>query len=362
MITLDNLSKRFGKVEAVKNLNLNIKDKEFFGLLGPSGCGKTTTLRCIAGLETPDEGKVFIGGRDVTDLSPADRNIAMVFQSYALYPHMTVFDNIAFPLRIRKRPKDEIKREVKKVAETLKISEFLDRKPRELSGGQRQRVALGRSMIRNPKVFLLDEPLANLDAKLRLYMRAELKRLQKQLKVTTILVTHDQVEAITMTDRLAVMNEGEIKQVSSSYELYKHPRDTFVAGFLGAPAMNLIECSLVEKNGVSSLDFSSGTLPIPSSIEKILSKKIKTPELILGIRPDDISLYKKKRGPNFHKAKVYIVESLGVEKLFTVEVGNNYLKVKTGISSEWGVGEDIWICFNWDKIYLFDGRSKKSLM
>ncbi|MQY68681.1 MAG: ATP-binding cassette domain-containing protein, partial [Hadesarchaea archaeon] len=296
-VTLNNLTKRFGKVEAVKNVTLKIKDGEFVALLGPSGCGKTTTLRCIAGLEKPNEGSTYIGDRNVTNLSPPERNVAMVFQSYALYPHMTAFNNIAFPLQIRKRPKDEIRKEVKRVAEILEISELLGRKPGELSGGQCQRVALGRAIIRNPAVFLLDEPLANLDAKLRISMRGELKRLQKRLGVTTIFVTHDQIEAMTMAERIAIMNNGVIEQFGSTEEIYQHPANTFVAGFIGTPAMNLMECSLVEKNGAFSLDFDTNTLPVPSSVGGALIEKMKSSDVVFGIRPEDISIHGKSK-PN----------------------------------------------------------------
>jgi len=360
-VTLNNLTKRFGKVEAVKNVTLKIKDGEFVALLGPSGCGKTTTLRCIAGLEKPDEGSTYIGNKDVTNLSPPERNIAMVFQSYALYPHMTAFNNIAFPLRIRKRPMDEIRKEVKRTAEILEISEFLGRKPGELSGGQCQRVALGRAIVRNPAVFLLDEPLANLDAKLRLSMRGELKRLQKRLGVTTIFVTHDQVEAMTMAKRIAVMNKGVIEQVGSTDEIYQHPANTFVAGFIGTPAMNLMECGLVEKDGKISLAFDTNILPIPSSIGGALIGKMKSANVVFGIRPEDISIHGNSK-PNSYKTKVYVVEPLGNEKLVTVEMENTYLKVRAGLNFRQEIGENAWMAFNWNKAYFFDKKTGKALM
>ena len=360
-VTLDNLTKRFGKVEAVKNVNLKIKDGEFVALLGPSGCGKTTTLRCIAGLEKPNEGDIYIGERMVTNLSPPDRNVAMVFQSYALYPHMTAFDNIAFPLRIRKRPMDEIRKEVKRTAEILEISEFLGRKPGELSGGQCQRVALGRAIIRNPAVFLLDEPLANLDAKLRLSMRGELKRLQKQLGVTTIFVTHDQIEAMTMAKRIAIMNKGVIEQFGATDEIYRYPANTFVAGFIGTPAMNLMECSFVEKKGTISLALDGSTLPVASSVGRALIKKVKSSDVVFGIRPEVIAIYGERK-PNCHETKVYVVEPLGNENLITVEMGNIYLKVRTGLSFRQEIGEKAWIVFNWNKAYFFDKKTGKALM
>lgn len=357
-VMLNGLTKRFGKVEAVKNVTLEIKDREFVALLGPSGCGKTTTLRCIAGLEKPDEGDIYIGDKMVTRLSPPDRNVSMVFQSYALYPHMTVFDNIAFPLWIRKRPREEIREKVKKTAEILEISEFLNRKPGELSGGQCQRVALGRAIIRNPAVFLLDEPLANLDAKLRISTRGELKILQKQLGATMIFVTHDQVEAMTMADRIAVMNNGVIEQFGSTDEIYQQPANMFVAGFIGTPSMNLIECSLVENGRVISLAFNTNTLPIPSSIGKVLIEKLKISDVVFGIRPEDITIYEKSK-PNFYKTKVYVVEPLGNEKLVTIEIGNTHLKVRTGLDFNQEIGENVWVDFDWNRAYFFDKKTGK---
>ena len=249
-----NLVKRFDKTIAVDGVSFDVRDGEFIILLGPSGCGKTTTLRCIAGLETPDEGEIYIDDRLVNDLPPKDRDIAMVFQSYALYPHMTVYGNLAFPLKMRKLPKDEIDKKVREVAKLLRIEELLDRKPRQLSGGQQQRVALGRALVRTPKVFLMDEPLSNLDAKLRVYMRAELKKLQRDLKITTIYVTHDQAEAMAMADRIAVMNKGKILQYSEPNHVYEKPANLFVAGFIGSPPMNFIKASIVEKDSRIILD------------------------------------------------------------------------------------------------------------
>lgn len=359
-VTLDGLTKRFGKVEAIKNVTLEIKDGEFVALLGPSGCGKTTTLRCIAGLEKPDEGNIYIGDKIVTKLSPPDRNVSMVFQSYALYPHMTAFNNIAFPLQIRKRPKDEVRKRVKKTAEILEISEFLNRKPDELSGGQCQRVALGRAIIRNPAVFLLDEPLANLDAKLRISTRGEIKRLQKQLGATMIFVTHDQVEAMTMAERIAVMNNGVVEQFGSPDEIYQQPANTFVSGFIGTPPMNLIECSLVEKETIS-LAFDNNTLTIPSSIGRVLIKKLKISNVVFGIRPEDILIHEKSK-PNSYKTKVYLVEPLGNEKLVTVEMGNTCLKVRTGLDFNQEMGELAWVDFNWDRTHFFNKKTGKAIM
>ena len=261
-VLLKNLTKRFGKVVAVNNFNLEAKDKEFIVLLGPSGCGKTTVLRCIAGLEKVDDGAIYIGDKLVNELEPKQRDIAMVFQTYALYPHMTVYQNLAFPLENSNVPPAEIKIKVEETAKLLQISKLLDRKPKQLSGGQRQRVALGRAMVREPRVFLMDEPLSNLDAKLRVYMRAELKKLQKDLGITTIYVTHDQVEAMTMGNKVAIMNEGILQQFGSATEIYFHPANVFVAGFIGTPPTNFFDCTLIrEKQYV--FDVGPFVYPVP---------------------------------------------------------------------------------------------------
>src|SRR5512136_1150347 len=252
-VTFDHVYKRFGDVVAVNDLNIEVADKEFVVFVGPSGCGKTTSLRLLAGLEEISEGTISIGDRLVNDVPPKDRDIAMVFQSYALYPHMSVYDNMAFGLKLRKTPKAEIDKKVKQAAEILGISQFLDRKPRELSGGQRQRVAVGRAIVRNPKVFLFDEPLSNLDAKLRVQMRTELEQLHHKLKTTTIYVTHDQVEAMTLGDRIAVMKDGVIHQYAPPQETYDHPANQFVAGFIGSPAMNFLPATVSRRDGIATL-------------------------------------------------------------------------------------------------------------
>ena len=252
-VTYDHVTKRFGEVVALNDLSLHINDKEFLVLVGPSGCGKTTALRCLAGLEEVTEGRILIEDQVVNDVPPKDRDIAMVFQSYALYPHMTVFDNMAFGLKLRKVPKDEIKRRVHEAAEILDIVHLLDRKPRQLSGGQRQRVAVGRAIVRNPKVFLFDEPLSNLDAKLRVQTRTELSKLHKRLQTTFIYVTHDQVEAMTMADKIVVLQAGMIEQVGSPLELYRRPRNQFVAGFIGSPKMNFISGEAAAAHGAHTI-------------------------------------------------------------------------------------------------------------
>src|SRR5437868_1798232 len=248
-VALRNVVKHYDEVEAVRGVSLSIPDKEFIVLVGPSGCGKSTTLRMIAGLEEVSSGDILIGGEVVNDVPPRDRDIAMVFQNYALYPHMTVFENMSFGLKLRRVPKPEIRARVEKAAKILDIMDLLGRRPKQLSGGQRQRVAMGRAIVRNPKVFLFDEPLSNLDAKLRVQMRTEIKRVHQQVKTTTVYVTHDQVEAMTLADRVVVMNDGRIDQVGTPHQLYHNPRTRFVAGFIGSPAMNFIPCRM-EQNGV----------------------------------------------------------------------------------------------------------------
>jgi len=356
-VVLKNLTKRFGEVVAVNKLSLKVKDKEFVVLLGPSGSGKTTALRCIAGLETPDEGEIYIGDRLVNDLEPKDRNIAMVFQSYALYPHMTVFENLAFPLECAGFPKEEIKEKVRQVAELLKISDLLNRKPRQLSGGQQQRVALGRAIIREPKVFLMDEPLSNLDAKLRVYMRAELKKLQKELGVTTIYVTHDQIEAMTMADRVAILNEGILQQFDSPDRVYAKPFNIFVAGFIGSPPTNFFDCTLTE-DGV--LDAGEFKYSLPKKLADIITKNATSNKIVLGIRPQYIKVYRHKKAKNLIKAHHYATEPLGEMVILDLKVGDNL--VKAIVDPEFKVAEELWIEFPIEKIYLFDKKTGKSLL
>jgi len=358
-VVLEHLTKYFGKVRAIEDINLHIKDKEFLVLLGPSGCGKTTTLRCIAGLETPTSGNIYIGDELVNDVPTRDRNIAMVFQNWALYPHMTVFDNIAFPLRMRKYPRNEIERKVREVAELLQISELLERKPGELSGGQQQRVALGRAIVREPNVFLMDEPLSNLDAKLRVYMRAELKTLQKRLGVTTIYVTHDQVEAMTMSDRIALLNDGRLQQVGTAEEIYTHPANLFVAGFIGSPPMNFMDGSFVEKEGKAFIDTGFFMLDV-TNLSDLIKKNATSSELVFGIRPEDITLSKKPVEGGI-KAKVYVIEPLGRKAIVNIEVGDTIFKVEEKADFKAQSGEEIWMIFNKEKLYIFDKRTSRAI-
>src|ERR1700693_4204637 len=263
-VALRNIVKTFDKTPAVQGIDLDINDREFVVLVGPSGCGKTTTLRMIAGLEEATSGEIYIGDQLVNDVPPKDRDIAMVFQNYALYPHMTVYENMSFGLRLKKFPKQEIKERVEAAARILDITDLLDRRPKQLSGGQRQRVAMGRAIVRNPKVFLFDEPLSNLDAKLRVQMRTEIKKVHQKVTTTTVYVTHDQIEAMTLADRVVVMNGGRIEQIGTPNDVYHHPATRFVAGFIGSPAMNFMPCRLVERNGGLAVNLSDRlSLPIP---------------------------------------------------------------------------------------------------
>ena len=361
-VSVKNLTKRFEGVIAVNDISLEIDDGAFLVLLGPSGCGKTTTLRCIAGLETPDEGEICIGDKKVTELHPKDRNVAMVFQSYALYPHMTVFGNIAFPLKMHKHPKDEIEGKVRKTADLLKILHLLDRKPKQLSGGEAQRTALGRAIVRDPKVFLMDEPLSNVDAKLRIYMRAELKRLQKELGVTTVYVTHYQVEAMTMADKIAIMDRGVLQQLGDADEIFNHPSNLFVAGFIGSPPMNFVDCTITEKDGLYFLDAGIFTIPISDDVSKIIKEKATSSELILGVRPEDAYIEKKRTPSNLIEAEVYVTEPLGSEVIIDLKVGNNLIKARTTPDFVISMGEKVWIGFNEEKIHLFDKKTEKAII
>src|SRR6266851_7883313 len=322
-VSLRNVVKRFDNVEAVRSINLDIPDNEFVVLVGPSGCGKSTTLRMIAGLEEVTSGDIYIGGDLVNDVPPRDRDIAMVFQNYALYPHMSVFENMSFGLKLRKFSKDEIRKRVDHAARILDITELLDRKPKALSGGQRQRVAMGRAIVRNPKVFLFDEPLSNLDAKLRVQMRTEIKRVHQKVKTTTVYVTHDQVEAMTLADRVVVMNGGRIEQLGTPHELYHHPKTRFVAGFIGSPAMNFMACRL-ESNGAGlSLRVSDAlSFPVPAGRSERYRPHAGK-DLTFGLRPEHVT---EPRGEGRDARCEFtvtldVVEPMGMETMvfFTIE-------------------------------------------
>jgi multiple sugar transport system ATP-binding protein len=358
-VVLKNLTKRFEDVVAVETLDLEVREKEFIVLLGPSGCGKTTVLRCIAGLETPDEGEIYIGDRLVNNLSPKERNIAMVFQNYALYPHMTVLKNLAFPLENAKVPKDEVKERVHQVAKLLKIEPLLDRKPKQLSGGQQQRVALGRSIVREPQAFLLDEPLSNLDAKLRVYMRAELKKLQEEIEVTTIYVTHDQVEAMTMGDRIAILRKGVLQQVDPPHKVYSHPANVFVAGFIGSPPTNFFDCILTD---TGSLDAKEFEYPLTKQLVDA-AKTATSNEIVLGIRPQDVRVFRDAKGnKRLIGAGLYTTEPLGDMLILDLKIGDQLIKAVVNPDFKVESVKKLWLEFPLNKIYLFDRKTGKTLI
>jgi multiple sugar transport system ATP-binding protein len=317
-VKLRKVVKRYDDVEAVRGIDLDISDHEFVVLVGPSGCGKSTTLRMIAGLEDITDGEILIGGDVVNDVPPKDRDIAMVFQNYALYPHMTVFQNMSFGLRLKRYPKAEIKTRVDEAARILDIKELLDRKPKQLSGGQRQRVAMGRAIVRNPKVFLFDEPLSNLDAKLRVQMRTEIKKVHQQVRTTTVYVTHDQVEAMTLADRVVVMNNGNIEQIGTPQQLYHTPETRFVAGFIGSPAMNFIPCRLEEQSGALSIRLTDGlAFPVPEAKAARYRGRSANGSVLLGLRPEHITEAHGHLEPGAipFEARLDVTEPMGMETL-----------------------------------------------
>ncbi len=359
-LELKELSKKFksmrGEVEAVKNISLTVEDREFFVLLGPSGCGKSTLLNLVAGLEKPTTGEIKFGSKTMADVdknifkSPRERNVAMVFQNYALYPHLKVYDNIAFPLKIEKKDKSEIDNAVRKAADILNITALLDDKPSELSGGQRQRVAIARAIVREPNIFLLDEPLSNLDAQLRMSMRTELKNLQRRLEITALYVTHDQTEAMTLGDRVAILNEGRIEQVGTPLELYDKPANIFVAQFLGSTPINIFDTTLIEKNGRLFLQISGSNIELPESkIEK--AKKPGPGKAVLGIRPEDVKPVERDE-PSHIEGEIREIELLGRETLLHVLVNDILIRALSD-SPNWQIGGKINLQFNMDKAHLF---------
>jgi multiple sugar transport system ATP-binding protein len=362
-VILKNIIKQFGSVKVLKNINLTIEDREFCVLLGPSGCGKTTLLRIIAGLDEPTEGEILIGDKDVTDLEPKDRDIAMVFQNYALYPHMSVYDNISFGLKIRGYLKDEIDSRVNQAAEILSIQQFLSRLPKALSGGQRQRVAVGRAIVRKPKVFLFDEPLSNLDAKLRVEMRAELKRLHQRLQATIVYVTHDQVEAMTLADKIVVMKDGVIQQIGSPLEIYNKPVNKFVAGFIGSPPMNFINGMIVKKDDKIIFDEGNFELKLPEEYFEDLANYINK-EVLLGIRPEDVydKIYVSSTAENTIVATVNIVELLGNVKHLHLTTGKNNFVCIVKSSNEAEEGHTIEVVFDISKIHIFDKETEQAII
>jgi multiple sugar transport system ATP-binding protein len=362
-VTYDHVTKKFGEMVAVDNLDIKVDDKEFLVLVGPSGCGKTTALRCLAGLEEISEGKIMIADRVVNDVAPKDRDIAMVFQSYALYPHLSVFDNMAFGLKLRKVPRDEIKRRVEKAADTLGITELLNRKPRQLSGGQRQRVAVGRAIVREPKVFLFDEPLSNLDAKLRVQMRTEISKIHQQLQTTFIYVTHDQMEAMTMATRIAVINRGKLQQMDTPQNLYNNPANLFVAGFIGSPAMNFFPAKIRKEGSKLIADAGEFTVPLPPNESKVFQSYVDK-DVIFGIRPENI--HDANFVPsNIQSAKVAarvdVTELMGNEILLYLVTGKNSFVARVDPRSKMRVGDKVDVAFDMDKFHVFDGATEQAI-
>ncbi|OLB38733.1 MAG: glycerol-3-phosphate ABC transporter ATP-binding protein [Candidatus Rokubacteria bacterium 13_1_20CM_2_68_19] len=359
-VLMKDLNKKYDEVHAVKDVNLHIRDKEFVVLVGPSGCGKSTTLRMVAGLEEITSGEISIGERVVNDLPPKDRDIAMVFQNYALYPHMTVYDNMAFGLKMRKFPKAEIAKRVHEAAEILGIQELLKRKPRQLSGGQRQRVAVGRAIVRHPQVFLFDEPLSNLDAKLRVQMRVELKRLHDRLETTAIYVTHDQVEAMTLGDRVVVMKDGWVQQVGEPLELYSKPANRFVAGFIGSPAMNFIEVG-IKDGGALWAETAGFRVKIPPDRAERLKSYAGQP-VTVGIRPEDLRLATGgDSSDHTFDAVVDVVEPLGSEILLDVKAGSNTMVARVEPTVRVKVHEPIRLALNAERLHFFDKKSEAAI-
>jgi multiple sugar transport system ATP-binding protein len=363
-VVLENLTKKFGNQLVVDQVNLEIQDKEFLVLLGPSGCGKTTTLNMIAGLEPVTSGNIYFDENLMNDIPAEKRDVAMVFQSYALYPTMKVFDNIAFPLVLRKMSRNDITTQVNMAAEMLRIKNLLPKKPYELSGGERQRVALARAVVRHPKVFLLDEPLSNIDAKLRVYMRAELIRLQKELKTTMIFVTHDQVEAMSMADRIAVMEGGKLVQVSDPLTIFDHPVDQFVAGFLGTPPMNFIDCTYQKKGEESYLQLPTVKLKIDAETAKIIEEQTKGQELIIGSRPQDIKVSQEKASDEDFEIEIYAVEPLGAETVIDICYVACGLVFKASMAGRFKakIGDMMWASLDKGRIHIFDKSTHKTLV
>jgi len=362
-VTYEHVYKRFGDVVAVNDFNITVDDKEFLVLVGPSGCGKTTALRLLAGLEDITEGRILIGDQIVNDVAPKDRDIAMVFQSYALYPHMSVYDNMAFGLKLRKTPKEDIKRRVEEAAQLLGIGNLLDRKPRQLSGGQRQRVAVGRAIVREPKVFLFDEPLSNLDAKLRVETRANISKLHQQLQTTFIYVTHDQTEAMTMATRIAVMNKGVLQQIDTPQHLYDLPDNLFVAGFIGSPAMNFFPAKMVQEDGKFYVAGGSFHLQIPedrkSTYESLVGKNV-----VFGIRPEDI------HNPDFAppgitahpvEGEVDVTELMGNEIFVYLKSGDHNYVARVDPRSRYQMGDKVNVVFNMENMHIFDQETERAI-
>ena len=353
-LELEDLTKRWGKVVGVDRINLDIGDGEFVAFLGPSGCGKTTTLLMVAGIYKPTEGAIRFDKRLVNSVAPKDRNIGMVFQSYALYPHMTVVQNMSYPLKLKNVPKKEMRQRVQRVADMMGIGHLMDRKPAQLSGGQQQRVALGRALVKEPQLLLFDEPLSNLDARLRLTMRGEIKRLQMELGITSVYVTHDQVEAMTMADRVAVMKDGKLHAFAPPDELYDKPRTLFIAGFVGNPPMNFVEVDVVAENGDYYARREGLNLRLPPELG---GKGAGKGQIIMGLRPEDVTM-----GDDGVPGEVYVVEPLGREDLVDVHIGAASVRVLTDPTVKVRIGDTVRLKFKMDKVQFFDAATEESLL
>jgi multiple sugar transport system ATP-binding protein len=360
-VVLKSINKFYDSVHAVKDVNLQIRDKEFVVLVGPSGCGKTTTLRMIAGLEAISSGDISIDGTVINELAPMDRDIAMVFQNYALYPHMSVYDNMAFGLKMRQFGRDEIEKRVREAADILGIGEMLNRKPRQLSGGQRQRVAVGRAIVRHPRVFLFDEPLSNLDAKLRVQMRVELKKLHQRLGTTAIYVTHDQVEAMTLGDRVVVMKDGLVQQVGEPLELYNNPANKFVAGFIGSPSMNFASVTVTEANGSLIVENAGLCIKLPDETARRLRGHIGR-EILLGVRPEDLSVASAADSDrSCFDAVIEVIEQLGSEILLDMKVGGDVMVASVEPSVRVKVRDKLRIAMRSSRLHVFDANTEAAI-
>jgi multiple sugar transport system ATP-binding protein len=362
-LRIKDLTKRYGNVKALSDFSLEIKSGEFMVLLGPSGCGKTTAIRCIAGLVSPSSGQIYIDDKLVNNLPPKNRDIAMVFQNYALYPHMSVYDNIAFPLKMRKKSKLYTEQKINEVANLLGMMDLLDRKPKELSGGQMQRVALGRALVREPKVFLMDEPLSNLDAKLRMYMRTEIKKLQKKVGITTLYITHDQIEAMSMADKVAVMNGGLLQQVGKPQEVYNQPANAFVAGFIGSPSMNFLECDITED--ITAVHFKSESISFKLPKTGIRSSSKPLPKRItMGMRPKDINILEDGDLAEIKmNGEITFMEMLGDDSIIEVKTGSSLIRVANANSNlDLSAGRVIMLGIPYNKVHLFDRENGKRIL
>jgi multiple sugar transport system ATP-binding protein len=355
-LVIENLSKNFGKTAALRDVSLAMNDSEFLILLGPTGAGKTTTLRCVAGLEKPDHGQIRMDGQLINGLTPAERDVAFVFQSYALYPRKTVFDNMAFPLEARKLSKTEIEQRVTEIARKLAIDSLLKRRPAALSGGQQQRVALGRAMVRQPRLFLMDEPLTNLDFKLRVEMRAELKRLQTELAATFFYVTNDQVEAMSMADRIAILNHGVLQQIDTPENIYNHPANLFVAGFVGSPRMNFLECQIDKRERVIVGKDRAWRIPLTNNQFEMAARGMSGDAYIFGIRPEDVEL-STENAANTAPASLYVVEPLGDRTIVDLRLGSEIVKAKVSPDFAAASGDGFGLRFDPERFHVFEKSS-----